>query len=135
MIEMQDLDACRTVGEAKTFLSQFPDETPFADDRIGTLLWRNKGIIYSLTYHYLMYRFRRFISDLLHLDAERLSTLLFITIVSWLIYLSFAVLHSLTGLKMLPDISAVVTSGLYASAIVAAPRAAVSMIKTIKNLR
>ncbi|MFX3616523.1 MAG: hypothetical protein ACE3JK_03275 [Sporolactobacillus sp.] len=132
---MQDLDACHTVGEAKVFLSQFSDDAPFASDCIGTLLWRNKGIIYSLTYHYLLYRFRRFISDLLHLDAERLSTLLFITILSWIVYLTFAVLHSLTGVKMLPNISTIVTSGLYASAIAAAPRAAIGMIKTIKNLR
>lgn len=132
---MQGLDTCKTVGEAKKYLSQYSDDMPFETENLKNLLCEYKGSIYLLTYRYILLRFRQFLSDLMHLDDDRLSTLLFITVTTWIILLICDLLYSLMGFKVPPNLTTVVTTGLYASAITAAPKAAVNIMRTIKSFK
>jgi hypothetical protein len=127
---LNDLASFQTVGEAKRYLSKFSDDEPFEDERLATVFYEEKGTVFMLTWHYLTYRLRQFISDLLHLDAERLSTILFITIISWLAFFVSAIFHA----SFAAEIEDIAKAGLYASAIAGGAHGAVGALKSAKSL-
>jgi hypothetical protein len=111
---IRHLDEFKNAGELKNYLKDIPDDVPIVDidtQKLFTMQYNN--ILYIVIFRMYLGKLKKLIRGLFSLDEERVSTLVLLLILTWIL----GMFYQFTTNKIPTDLSNVIVALVYGVAL------------------